>query len=64
MKNFIINLTFPVLTRILIFFVWLSELPLKWQNERNRRKVLKRNFENMTDPTFLDRALAGEEKSE
>ena len=36
------------------------DLVLSIHNAHLRRKVLNRKLQGLTDPTFLDRALAGE----
>jgi hypothetical protein len=60
LKDALIEVFFPPLTKILAGIVWLTEQPIRIQNERNRRKILDRQLENLTDPTFLDRATAGD----
>lgn len=43
---------------------FLQDAVTRYQNERNRRIILDRQLAGLTDPTFLDRALAGEEKKQ
>lgn len=45
------------------FVEWVEDLLDRMAIAYLRRKVLHRKLEGLTDPTFLDRALAGEEKA-
>jgi hypothetical protein len=45
------------------FVEWIEELVDRMAIAYLRRKVLDRKLESLTDPTFLDRAIAGEKEA-
>lgn len=42
---------------------WIKDVLDRVEVAYLRRKILNRKLEGLTDPTFLDRALAGEEEA-
>ena len=56
----LIEVLLPVLEAVSRFINNLDDRLTQIQNERNKRIVLNRKLNNLTDPTLLDRMIQGE----
>lgn len=56
----IYELTHPFSRVVVNFFNDCRNVIDQYQVNRMKKQVLARKFDNLTDPTFLDRALKGE----
>ncbi len=56
----LIEVLLPVLEAVSRFINNLDDRLTQMENERNKRIVLNRQLNNLTDPTLLDRMIQGE----
>lgn len=59
-KSAIIEVFTPLLERVVKAVNAAQEFFMKMENDRNKRIVLNRKLNNLTDPTLLDRMIQGE----
>lgn len=60
LKAALIEVLLPVLEAVSRFINNLDDRLTQMENERNKRIVLNRKLNNLTDPTLLDRMIQGE----
>lgn len=58
----IYELTHPFSGMMMSFYNKAIDARDQWQVNRMKKQVLHRKLNNLTDPTFLDRAVRGESK--
>jgi len=56
------ELTHPLSGMVMSFISSVQNAFDQYQVNRMKKQVLARRFNNLTDPTFLDRAVKGESK--
>lgn len=59
-KAAVIEAFTPLLERVVKAVNAAEEFFIKMENDRNKRIVLNRKLNNLTDPTLLDRMIQGE----
>lgn len=59
-KAAVIEVFTPLLERVVKAVNAAEEFFIKLENDRNKRIVLNRKLNNLTDPTLLDRMIQGE----
>jgi hypothetical protein len=59
-KAALIEVLLPILEAVSRFINNLDDRLTQMENERNKRIVLNRQLNNLTDPTLLDRMIQGE----
>lgn len=55
------ELTHPFSGMLVSFYNKLIDARDQWQINRIKKQILAKRFDNLTDPTFLDRAVKGDQ---